>query len=108
MGNITLGVGLILIALGLTYSIVPYGTESTGWGSPFVLGSIMIGLALIGLFIYSERRTKSPIFELRLFKIRPFAFGNVSGLLSSLSRGAVMFLVVIWLQGIYLPLHGYL
>ena len=106
MGNITLGVGLILIALGLTYSIVPYGTEPTGWGSPFVLGSIIIGIALIGLFIHFERRTKSPIFELRLFKIRPFAFGNVSGLLSSLSRGAVMFLVVIWLQGIYLPLHG--
>ncbi|MEM3227642.1 MAG: MFS transporter [Candidatus Micrarchaeaceae archaeon] len=105
-GNLTLGGGLVLIALALTYSIVPYSAFPTGWRNPFVLGGLAIGLALMVVFVYFERRTSSPIFKLHLFRIRPFALGNISGLLSSLSRGAVMFLVVIWLQGIYLPLHG--
>ncbi|MEM0161369.1 MAG: MFS transporter [Thermoplasmata archaeon] len=106
-GNILIGVGLILIALGFTYSLVPYGNSSMGWGSPWVITSLVIGIILVLLFIFVERIVKSPLFHLELFKIRAFAFGNLSSFLSSLGRGAVMFLVIIWLQGIYLPLHGY-
>jgi MFS family permease len=106
-GNILIGVGLILIALGFTYSLVPYGSSSMGWGSPWVITSLIIGIVLVLFFVFVETRVKSPLFHLELFKIRAFAFGNLSSFLSSLGRGAVMFLVIIWLQGIYLPLHGY-
>ncbi len=106
-GNLLIGVGLILIALGFTYSLVPYGNSSMGWGSPWVIISLVIGLVLVSVFVVVERIVKSPLFHLELFKIRAFAFGNLSSFLSSLGRGAVMFLVIIWLQGIYLPLHGY-
>lgn len=105
-GNLSFGAGLVLIAVGLTYSIVPYRNEPLGWANPFVIASLLAGGFLVSLFVFIERHAKNPIFKLRLFRTRPFAFGNISGLLSSLSRGAVMFLVVIWLQGIYLPLHG--
>jgi MFS family permease len=47
------------------------------------------------------------MFRLSLFKIRPFTAGNLASLLSSLGRGGLMFILIIWLQGIYLPLHGY-
>ncbi len=106
-GNLLIGVGLILIALGFTYSLVPYGNSSMGWGNPWVIISLVIGLVLVSVFVVVERIVKSPLFHLELFKIRAFAFGNLSSFLSSLGRGAVMFLVIIWLQGIYLPLHGY-
>ncbi len=106
-GNLLIGVGLILIALAFTYSLVPYGNSSMGWGNPWVIISLVIGLVLVSVFVVVERIVKSPLFHLELFKIRAFAFGNLSSFLSSLGRGAVMFLVIIWLQGIYLPLHGY-
>ncbi len=106
-GNLLIGVGLILIALAFTYSLVPYGNSSMGWGNPWVIISLVIGLVLVSVFVVVERIVKSPLFHMELFKIRAFAFGNLSSFLSSLGRGAVMFLVIIWLQGIYLPLHGY-
>jgi EmrB/QacA subfamily drug resistance transporter len=107
LGNISLALSLILISLGFTYTLVPYGESQMGWGSPWVIISFVLGAASLVAFIFVERRVKEPMFNLSLFKIRPFAFGNISLLLSGLGRGAVMFLVVIWLQGIYLPLHGY-
>jgi MFS family permease len=107
IGNILIGAGLILIALGFTYSLVPYGTSSLGWSDPWVIWALILGTILIVLFIFVELKVKSPLFHLELFKIRAFLFGNLSSFLSSLGRGAVMFLVIIWLQGIYLPLHGY-
>ncbi len=106
-GNITLALSLILISLGFTYTLEPYGKSQMGWGSPFVILSFIFGVLFLILFVIIERRVKGPLFNLSLFKIRPFAYGNLSLLLSSLGRGAVMFLVIIWLQGIYLPLHGF-
>ncbi len=106
-GNLTLAGAMILISLGLTYTLEPYGSSQTGWGNPWVIAALVIGIILMGLFILVETRIKNPLFNLSLFKIRPFFYGNLSLLLGSLGRGAVMFLVVIWLQGIYLPLHGF-
>ncbi|MGC9137756.1 MAG: MFS transporter [Thermoplasmata archaeon] len=106
-GNVTLALSLILVSLGFTYALEPYGNSQMGWENPWVISSFILGIVFIILFIYFERRTEYPLFNLSLFKIRPFAFGNLSLFLSGLGRGAVMFLVVIWLQGIYLPLHGY-
>ncbi len=106
-GNITLAISLILISLGFTYTLEPYGNSQMGWGNPWVILSFVIGIIFLLLFIYIEKHVKEPMFNLSLFKIRPFAFGNFSLLFSGLGRGAVMFLVIIWLQGIYLPLHGF-
>ena len=106
-GNIALGGGLVLISLGFTYALVPYGTSSMGWGSPWVLISFAVGSVLLILFAFIELRVKYPLFNLHLFKIRAFNYGNLANFMSALGRGAIMFLVVIWLQGIYLPLHGF-
>ncbi len=106
-GNIALGGGLVLISLGFTYALVPYGNSSMGWGSPWVLASFVVGVILLVAFVFLELKVKQPLFDLRLFKIRAFNYGNFANFVSSLGRGAIMFLVIIWLQGIYLPLHGF-
>ena len=106
-GNVALGGGLVLISLGFTYALVPYGNSSMGWGSPWVLGSFVVGVVLLVAFVFLELKVKQPLFDLRLFKIRAFNYGNFANFVSSLGRGAIMFLVIIWLQGIYLPLHGF-
>ena len=106
-GNITLAVSLIMISLAFTYTLEPYGTSQMGWGDPWVIAAFIVGIIMLIAFVFLERKVKNPLFNLSLFKIRPFAYGNISLMTSSLGRGAVMFLVVIWLQGIYLPLHGF-
>jgi MFS family permease len=106
-GNVTFAAGLIMVLVGITYGIQPYGTHTMGWTSPFVLTLIVGGLALLVLFGWVERRVKEPMFNLDLFKIRAFTAGNTAGLLSSIARGGLQFMLVIWLQGIWLPLHGY-
>jgi MFS family permease len=106
-GNIALGGGLVSISLGFTYALVPYRTSAMGWGNPWVWTAFGIGIILLIIFIFVEMRVKYPLFNLSLFRIRAFTFGNFAGFLSSLGRGAIMFLVIIWLQGVYLPLHGY-
>ncbi len=55
----------------------------------------------------SRPRWRQPMFRLPLFRIRAFTAGNVASFLASLSRGGLMFMLIIWLQGIWLPLHGY-
>ncbi|HEX9124654.1 MAG TPA: MFS transporter [Actinomycetota bacterium] len=106
-GNLTFGAGLVMVLVGITYGIQPAGGHTMGWTSPFVLGMILGGLALLALFCWLEFRVEQPMFDLRLFRIRPFTAGNGAGLLSSIGRYGLQFMLVIWLQGIWLPLHGY-
>jgi MFS family permease len=106
-GNVTFGAGLIAVLVGITYGIQPYGGHTMGWTSPLVLGLIIGGLAVLAVFCVIETRVTDPMFNLGLFKIRPFTAGNMASLLSSLGRGGLMFTLIIWLQGIYLPTHGY-
>jgi MFS family permease len=106
-GNITFAFGATILLLGITYGIQPYGGAPTGWGNPFVLGAIALGLILLATFIWIELHVQVPMFHLRLFKIRMFAAGNTSSFLASIARGGLQFMLVIWLQGIWLPLHGY-
>ncbi|HVB75749.1 MAG TPA: MFS transporter [Ktedonobacteraceae bacterium] len=106
-GNITFASGATILLLGITYGIQPYGGAPTGWGNPFVIGALMLGVALLVTFIWTERRVEDPMFRLELFKIRAFAAGNASSFLASIARGGLQFMLVIWLQGIWLPLHGY-
>ena len=106
-GNITFALGLGSVLVGITYGIQPYGNSSMGWESPVVLGEIIGGLAVLLIFLVIETRVAEPMFRLSLFKIREFTAGNVAGLLVSIARGGIQFMLIIWLQGIWLPLHGY-
>jgi len=106
-GNLTFAVGLVLIMIGITYGIRPYGHSTTGWASPFVDGCLAVGLALIAAFTFLESRIAHPMFKLPLFRIRAFTFGVLSSFLSAIARGGLMFMLIIWLQGIWLPQHGY-
>ena len=106
IGNILFASGLILILVGLTYGLMPYGSSQLGWGNPFVIASIVVGIALIIAFIYAETKVEYPMFRLELFKIRIFAAANTAGFLRSIAYGGLMIMLVILLQGIWLPLHG--
>ncbi|HEX4092344.1 MAG TPA: MFS transporter [Trebonia sp.] len=106
-GNITFALGLGSVLVGVTYGIQPYHGNSMGWESPVVLGELLGGLALLVVFVVIETRIAEPMFRLGLFKIREFTAGNVAGLLVSIARGGIQFMLIIWLQGIWLPLHGY-
>jgi MFS family permease len=106
-GNILFGIGLTALLAGITYGIQPYGNSSTGWSNPWVLTGIIGGIVLLVGFVFLELRVKQPMFNMRLFKIRAFAWGNFAGLLASVGRGGLQFMLIIWLQGIWLPLHGY-
>src|SRR6202046_3736629 len=106
-GNITFALGLILVMIGITYGIEPYGTHTMGWTSPFVLGCLFGGVALLVAFCIIETKVPEPMFRLQLFKIRAFSAGVFASFLTALSRGGLMFTLIIWLQGIWLPLHGY-
>lgn len=106
-GNLTFAVGLGSVLAGVTYGIQPYGGHATGWTSPTVLLAVFGGLATLAVFVAVERRVRNPMFHLDLFGIRDFTLGNVAGLLASIGRGGMQFMLIIWLQGIWLPLHGY-
>jgi MFS family permease len=106
-GNILFAAGLAAVLTGITYGIQPYGNSSTGWGNPWVLGGIIGGTALLVVFVIVELRSASPMFNMRLFRIRAFAMANLAGLLASVGRGGLQFMLIIWLQGIWLPLHGF-
>lgn len=107
LGNITFAAGLTLVLVAATYGLLPYGSSPTGWSSPWVLSGLTVGIALLVLFPFIERRVKDPMFRLRFFRVRSFAAGTTAALLGSIARGGVMLLLVVWFQGIWLPLHGY-
>lgn len=107
LGNATFGIGLIALLTGITYGIQPYGGSSQGWGNPWVLGSIIGGILLLGAFVVVELKVRAPMFDMRLFRIRAFSSGIFAGFLAAIGRGGLQFMLIIWLQGIWLPLHGY-
>ena len=106
-GNATFALGLILVLVSITYGIQPYGGHSMGWTNPLVLAEMIAGLVLLAIFVAIELRIEDPMFSLGLFRIRAFTAGSIATLLASLGRGGLMFMLIIWLQGIWLPLHGY-
>jgi MFS family permease len=106
-GNITFALGAGLLLVAITYGIQPYGGSPTGWGNPLVLGGLAAGVVFLVVFCYIETKITDPMFQMRLFKIRAFAFGNLASLLGAIARGGLQFMLVIWLAGIWLPLHGY-
>ncbi|MGH9076939.1 MAG: MFS transporter, partial [Acidimicrobiales bacterium] len=106
-GNVTFALGLVSLLTGIVYALEPYGGHTMGWTNPGVLLACFGGVATLGLFGWIELRVPDPMFRLRLFRIRAFSAGNVAALLSALGRGGLQFMLIIWLQGIWLPEHGY-
>ena len=106
-GNVAFGLGLTAILVAMTYGLQPYGGHTMGWTSPTVLIGLIGGVALLLVFGWIENHVENPMINLRLFKIRAFAAGQAVNLLSTMARGGLQFMLIIWLQGIWLPLHGY-
>ncbi len=106
VGNILFAVGLTLILIAITYGIMPYGHSTMGWGNPTVIGELFLGMLSLIIFIWYEPRIQDPLFHLELFKIRMFTMGNIAGFLAATARGGLQFMLIIWLQGIWLPIHG--
>ena len=106
-GNITFGLGLVLILTAITYGIQPYHDQVMAWRSPLVLALFAFGFVSLVAFVAVERHAARPMLDFRLFRIKPFAYGNLANLASSIARGGLQFMLIIWLQGIWLPLHGY-
>jgi MFS family permease len=105
-GNLLFGLGLTAMLVGATYGIQPYGHSTMGWGNPFVLACLISGALALVAFVFIEQRVPDPMFRLQLFKQKAFSMGNVAGFLASLARGGLNLILIIWLQGIWLPLHG--
>jgi MFS family permease len=106
-GNATFALGLIGVMVGITYGIQPYGGHDMGWTSPFVLSMLLGGVTLLVVFCLIELHVEQPMFHLELFRTRAFAAGNIAMLLAAMGRGGLQFILIIWLQGIWLPQHGY-
>jgi len=106
-GNVTFAVGLSAILVAVTYGIQPYGGHVMGWTNPAIWGGLLGGVLLLVAFVAIENRVAEPMFQLSLFRFRAFAAGNVAGFLASVARGGLQFMLIIWLQGVWLPLHGY-
>jgi MFS family permease len=107
LGNVTFAIGLVALLTGIVYGIQPYGGHTMGWTSPFVLGTVIGGVILLVLFVLIEMRVDNPMFQLHLFKIRAYTAGVMAMFLSAMGRGGLQFMLIIWLQGIWLPQHGY-
>jgi MFS family permease len=106
LGNTLFAVGLISVLTGIVYSLLPYGGHPTGWTNPWVLAGVFGGIIILVLFAWVETKVAAPMFRLSLFKIRAFTAGNIAGMLGALGRGGMQFMLIIWLQGIWLPQHG--
>jgi MFS family permease len=106
-GNLTFAAGLIAVMVAITYGLQPYGGHAMGWSNPWVLGALFGGMAVLAAFVVIERRAEEPLFNLALFRIRVYSLGNIANLMASLGRGGLQFILIIWLQGIWLPQHGY-
>jgi len=105
-GNLTFAAGLTLVILGVTYALEPYGNSAMGWGDPWVIASMVAGFGLLVAFPFVERRVPDPMFRLELFRNRMFSAANLAGVFAAVGRGGVQIMLIILLQGIWLPLHG--
>jgi MFS family permease len=106
-GNVTFALGLSGLLIGITNGIHPYRDHAMGWTNPSVLVLLIGGIALLAVFVVIETRVADPLFQLSLFRIQAFTAGNLASFATRLAQGGLQFMLIIWLQGIWLPLHGY-
>jgi len=106
-GNLLFVASITSLLIGVTYGLMPYQNDPMGWGNPWVILALILGALLMPLFLWVETKVEAPMFKLELFQVKMFTFSNLAGLLNALSRGGMMFMLILLLQGIWLPLHGY-
>jgi MFS family permease len=106
-GNVTFAAGLTIFLIGMTYGLLPFGRSAMGWGNPLVIGSLAFGGSLLVIFPFLEKRIQDPMFRVEFFKNRAFSAGSLAAFISALARGGVMLMLVILLQAVWLPLHGF-
>jgi EmrB/QacA subfamily drug resistance transporter len=107
LGNASFAAGTACLLAAATYGIQPYAGDAMGWTRPIVVGGLALGVTLIAVFVVVEKHVPEPMFDLALFRIRPFAAGGLANFLAAICRGGLQFMLIIWLQGIWLPLHGF-
>ena len=108
LGNITFALGAGVLLIAITFGIRPYGNDATGWGNPMVFGGLMLGVALLALFCFIETQGQGPdVPAVRCSASARSRPATSPRLLGAIARGGLQFMLVIWLAGIWLPLHGY-
>lgn len=105
-GNVLFALGITLLLISVTYGLLPYRNQQLGWGNPFVITGLTISFLTIGIFVFVERKVKNPMFDLSLFKIRDFTVANFTNFIASMARQGILLMMLVLLQGIWLPLHG--
>ena len=106
-GNVTFAAGLTIFLIGMTYGLLPFGNSAMGWGNPLVIGCLALGGSMLIIFPFIEKRVRDPMFRIEFFKNRAFSAGSLAAFISALSRGGVTLMLVILLQAVWLPLHGF-
>ena len=107
-GNVTFAIGLILVMVGITYGIEPYGGHPMGWTNPRRPGRARRRRRLPDRCSASSRCTPtSRCSGCSSSRSAPSSAGVFASFLGALGRGGLMFMLIIWLQGIWLPRHGY-
>ncbi|MFP3202780.1 MAG: MFS transporter [Sulfolobus sp.] len=106
IGNVLFALGITLLLISVTYGLLPYGNQQLGWGNPFVIAGLTISFLTIGIFVFVERKVKNPMFDLSLFKVRDFSVANFTNFIASMARQGILLMMLVLLQGIWLPLHG--
>jgi EmrB/QacA subfamily drug resistance transporter len=91
-GNILFAGGLTMFLAGLTLGALSQYTAT-------YFGLMVVGLLMVAGFGYVELKVRSPLMDLKLFRIRPFTAGIVSNLLSSIARSGVSLVLTIFFQG---------
>jgi MFS family permease len=106
IGNVLFALGITLLLISVTYGLLPYGNQQLGWGNPFVITGLTISFLAIGIFVLVESKVKNPMFDLSLFKVRDFSVANFTNFIASMARQGILLMMLVLLQGIWLPLHG--
>jgi len=106
IGNVLFALGITLLLISVTYGLLPYSNQQLGWGNPFVITGLTISFLAIGIFVFVERKVKNPMFDLSLFKVRDFSVANFTNFIASMARQGILLMMLVLLQGIWLPLHG--
>ena len=106
-GNITFAIGLGMLLIAITSGIQPYRDQAMGWTNPLIIAAMIGGMLMLAAFVAIEHRIAQPMFQINLFRIRAFTAGSIARLAAAIAQGGLQFMLVIWLQGIWLPLHGY-
>ncbi|MEJ2780253.1 MFS transporter, partial [Stygiolobus sp. CP850M] len=106
IGNVLFALGITLLLISVTYGLLPYGNQQLGWGNPFVITGLTISFLAIGIFVFVESKVKNPMFDLSLFKVRDFSVANFTNFIASMARQGILLMMLVLLQGIWLPLHG--